>query len=224
MESTAIKIRFEKLNRHLDERLRRLLAGVEALAIGRGGISLVSRETGLCRETIRQGCQELEQETVLPPGRVRQEGGGRKRTVEAPSLIDELERLIEPATRGDPESPLRWTCKSTRQLADALNERGHRTSHRMVAELLHKLGYSLQGNRKTLEGGSHPDRNAQFEHIYAQVKQFQSLGDPVISVDTKKKELVGHFKQAGAEWSPQGAPEQVQVHDFQDPVQGKVAP
>jgi transposase len=225
MEHAAIKKRFEKLDQYLDERLRRLVAGAEALAIGRGGISAVSRETGLCREAIREGCQELERQDHLPEGRVRRKGAGRKRTVDQdPTLKADLERLIDPVTRGDPESPLRWTCKSTRQLADALNEMGHRTSHRMVGELLRELGYSLQSNRKTLEGSSHPDRNAQFEHIYAQVKQFQDRGDPVISVDTKKKELVGNFKQAGREWRPEGQPESVQVHDFQDPELGKVAP
>jgi transposase len=225
MEHAAIKKRFEKLDQYLDERLRRLVAGAEALAIGRGGISAVSRETGLCREAIREGCQELERQDLLPEGRVRRKGAGRKRTVDQdPTLKADLERLIDPVTRGDPESPLRWTCKSTRQLADALNEMGHRTSHRMVGELLRELGYSLQSNRKTLEGSSHPDRNAQFEHIHAQVKQFQGRGDPVISVDTKKKELVGNFKQAGREWRPEGQPESVKVHDFQDPELGKVAP
>lgn len=179
MEHAAIKKRFEKLDRYLDERLRRLVAGAEALAIGRGGISAVSRETGLCREAIRQGCQELEQQNALPQGRIRRKGAGRKRTVDQDSTLKaDLERLIDPVTRGNPESPLRWTCKSTRQLAEALTEMGHRTSHRMVGELLRALGYSLQGNRKTLEGGSHPDRNAQFEHIYTQVKQFQGRGDP----------------------------------------------
>jgi hypothetical protein len=225
MEHAAIKKRFEKLDQYLDERLRRLVAGAEALAIGRGGISAVSRETGLCREAIREGCQELERQDHLPEGRVRRKGAGRKRTVDQdPTLKADLEQLIDPVTRGDPESPLRWTCKSTRQLADALHEMGHRTSHRMVGELLRDLGYRLQSNRKTLEGSSHPDRNAQFEHIHAQVKQFQDRGDPVISVDTKKKELIGNFKQAGREWLPEGQPESVQVHDFQDPELGKVAP
>lgn len=225
MEHAAIKKRFEKLDQYLDERLRRLVAGAEALAIGRGGISAVSRETGLCREAIREGCQELERQDHWPEGRVRRKGAGRKRTVDQdPTLKADLEQLIDPVTRGDPESPLRWTCKSTRQLADALHEMGHRTSHRMVGELLRDLGYRLQSNRKTLEGSSHPDRNAQFEHIHAQVKQFQDRGDPVISVDTKKKELIGNFKQAGREWLPEGQPESVQVHDFQDPELGKVAP
>lgn len=225
MDNTTIKKRFERLSPYLDERLRRLVAGAEALAIGRGGITVVSRETGLCREAIRGGCQELECHANLSPGRIRKSGGGRKRTTEQdPTLTADLERLLDPATRGDPESPLRWTCKSTRQLADALIGMGHKTSHRMVGELLHELGYSLQSNRKTLEGSSHPDRNAQFEHIYHQVKAFQGHGDPVISVDTKKKELVGNFKQEGQEWQPAGQPETVQVHDFQDTELGKVAP
>jgi len=141
-----------------------------------------------------------------------------------PTLKADLERLIDPVTRGDPESPLRWTCKSTRQLTKTLIGMGHQTSHRMVGELLHELGYSLQGNRKTLAGSSHPDRDAQFEHIYAQVKSFQGSGDPVISVDTKKKERVGNFKQGGQEWQPTGQPELVKGHDFQDPELGKVAP
>jgi transposase len=225
MDNAAIKKRFEKLAPHLDERLRRLVAGAEALAIGRGGITAVSREIGLCRESIRSGCLELENADKLSPSRIRKVGGGRKRTLDQdPTLKVDLERLVDPVTRGDPESPLRWTCKSTRQLADALMGMGHKTSHRMVAELLHELGYSLQSNRKTLEGNSHPDRNAQFEHIYQQVKCFQASGDPIISVDTKKKELVGQFKQAGQEWQPVGQPESVQVHDFPDVELGKVAP
>lgn len=225
MDNAAIKKRFEKLAPHLDERLRRLVAGAEALAIGRGGITAVSREIGLCRESIRSGCLELENVDTLSPIRIRKVGGGRKRTLDQdPTLKVDLERLVDPVTRGDPESPLRWTCKSTRQLADALMDMGHKTSHRMVAELLHELGYSLQSNRKTLEGNSHPDRNAQFEHIYQQVKCFQASGDPIISVDTKKKELVGQFKQAGQAWQPVGQPESVQVHDFPDVELGKVAP
>jgi DDE family transposase len=225
MDNAAIKKRFEKLTPYLDERLRRLVAAAEALAIGRGGITAVARETGLCRESIRNGCLELENTDKSSPSRIRRVGAGRKRTIDQdPTLRVDLERLVDPVTRGDPESPLRWTCKSTRQLASALIGMGHKTSHRMVAELLHNLGYSLQSNRKTLEGNSHPDRNAQFEHIYQQVKCFQASGDPIISVDTKKKELVGQFKQAGQEWQPVGQPESVQVHDFQDVELGKVAP
>ena len=225
MDNATIKKRFEKLEPYLDERLRRLVAGAEALAIGRGGISVVSRETGLCREAIRVGCEELESAETLSLGRIRKAGAGRKRTVDQdPTLKADLERLIDPVTRGDPESPLRWTCKSTRQLTKTLIGMGHQTSHRMVGELLRELGYSLQSNRKTLEGSSHPDRDAQFEHIYAQVKSFQGSGDPVISVDTKKKEQVGNFKQGGQEWQPTGQPELVKVYDFQDPELGKVAP
>ncbi len=163
MDNTAIKKRFEKLTPYLDERLRRLVAGAEALALGRGGITVVSRETGLCRESIRIGCQELENSEKLSPSRIQKAGAGRKRTTEQDILLKtDLERLVDPATRGDPESPLRWTCKSTRQLAAALIGMGHKTSHRMVSELLHELGYSLQSNRKTLEGNLHPDRISQF--------------------------------------------------------------
>ena len=147
-----------------------------------------------------------------------QAGGGRKKTTEKDrSLVADLERLVEPTTRGDPESPLRWTCKSVRQLADELQGQGHQASHMLVGELLHELGYSLQANRKTREGTSHPDRNAQFEHINAKATAFLKAGEPVISVDTKKKELVGDFKNGGREWRPQGQPEQVRVHDFIDP-------
>jgi len=223
--SRLLRIRFEKVSPFLDERTRRLVAAAEAEALGRGGITWVSRETGLCRETIRLGLTELHQ--GVPPAieRVRKPGGGRKRTEQkAPMLKSSLERLIDPVTRGDPESPLRWTCKSTRQLAEALKSQGHQTSHRMVAEMLHELGYSLQGNRKTLEGESHPDRHAQFEYIHRQVTTFQGSGQPVISVDTKKKELVGQFKNGGREWPPQGKPEPVEAYDFPSAAQGKVAP
>ena len=158
-------------------------------------------------------------------GRIRHPGGGRKRTVEHdPSLREDLDRLVEPTSRGDPESPLRWTCKSVRQLAAALKRQGHQVSHRMVAELLHDMGYSLQANRKTLAGTEHPDRNAQFEHLDRAVQLQLSLGEPVISVDTKKKELVGPFKNGGRELRPKGAPEQVLVHDFLIPDLGRVSP
>ena len=158
-------------------------------------------------------------------GRVRSPGGGRKRTVQKdPTLEKDLETLIEPATRGDPESSLRWTCKSVRKLAGELNRMGHRTSHRMVAELLKRMGYSLQANRKTIEGSSHPDRDAQFEHIYEKVKAFQKEGQPVIFVDTKKKELVGNYENEGREWQPKGQPEKVLVHDFGSPGEGKANP
>jgi hypothetical protein len=212
----------------IDERARRLVAAAESLAIGRGGIAAVSQATGMSRPVIRQGMTEL-RAPVQPPtprsGRIRRPGGGRKRTVEVdPTLLRDLEGLVDPATRGDPESPLRWTCKSVRKLATALKQKGHRTSHRMVAVLLQELGYSLQSNRKTREGGQHPDRNAQFEHINRKVKEYLKRGDPVISVDTKKKELVGDFKNNGQERQPKGQPEQVRVHDFADKKKGHVRP
>jgi transposase len=193
------------------------VAAAEAEAVGFGGASRVARATGVSRRAIRAGAKELKERAVLPGRRprIRRPGGGRKRTVEKdPTLKKDLERLIEPVTRGDPESPLRWTCKSVRRLATELKRRGHATSHRMVAALLHDLGYSLQANVKTIEGTSHPDRNAQFEHINTRVRQSLRRGEPVISVDTKKKELVGAFKNGGREVRPQGQPEPVRVHDF----------
>lgn len=225
-----IKRRFELLAPFLDERHLRLYVAAEALARGYGGISLVSEATGVSRPTITAGCnqlkktpQEMAQRELY--GRIRKPGGGRRRTIEVDeTLRQDLESLIEPVARGDPESPLRWTCKSVRKLADELKKMSHKTSHRMVAELLHEMGYSLQANRKTLEGTSHPDRDAQFEHIHMRLKEFQNHGQPVISVDTKKKELVGDFKNTGREWRPKGNPEKVRVHDFEIRELGKVAP
>jgi len=211
----------------IDERARRLVAAAESLAIGRGGIAAVSQATGLARQVIRQGMAELkaEPEPVLRRERVRRPGGGRKKTVAVDAtLLQDLEQLVDPATRGDPESPLRWTCKSVRKLAEALKQKGHRASHRMVAVLLQEMGYSLQSNRKTREGSQHPDRNAQFEHINRKVKEYLKRGNPVISVDTKKKELVGDFKNSGRERQPKGQPEQVRVHDFRDKEKGHVRP
>ncbi len=224
-EPTAIQRRYELLAPVLDERMRRLVAAAEALAIGRGGGAAVSRATRVSRRAIRQGIAELKAPTPLPQGRVRRPGAGRKRTVATdPTLRDDLEALVEPGSRGDPESPLRWTCKSVRTLADELTRMGHRTSHRMVAELLHELGYSLQANRKTLEGTHHPDRGAQFEHLNARVAASLAAGEPVISVDTKKRELVGPFKNAGRELRPKGEPEPVRVHDFVIPELGRASP
>jgi DNA-binding phage protein len=224
-DTALIKKRFESIEPFLDERMRRLLAAAEAAALGRGGITKVSRATGVSRPTIAAGLEELADPSLVDTKRVRRAGGGRKRTVDTdPTLVQDLESLIEPATRGDPESPLRWTSKSVRKLAQELNRLGHQVSHRLVAELLHELDYSLQANRKTKEGDSHPDRDVQFEHINAQVKTFQAAGQPAISVDTKKKELVGDFKNGGREWQPQGEPEKVRVHDFLIPELGKVAP
>src|SRR6266545_1124557 len=224
----TIRTKYEALRPYLDERRRRLWAATEARALGRGGVAAVATGTGLRPNTIRVGVRELEAPGVVPlvsDQRVRAPGGGRKPlTVHDPTLLRELEALVEPVTRGDPMSPLRWTCKSTRQLAEALTQRGHRVSHQTVAELLHTLEYRLQGNRKTKEGATHPDRDAQFAHINAQTVAFQQRAQPVISVDTKKKELVGDFKNGGREWQPAGQPEPVRVHDFVDRDLGKAIP
>jgi hypothetical protein len=216
---SAIRRRHELLAGQLDERARRLVLAAEAAAIGRGGVSAVARATGASRAMISRGAAELEEPVLLPAGRIRRKGGGRKRTVDQdPTLLGDLERLVDPVTRGDPESALRWTTKSVRRLADELVTMGHHTSHRMVAELLATLGYSLQANQKTREGASHPDRNAQFEHIHGKVEAFRAARQPVVSVDTKKKELIGDFKNVGRELRPKGDPEQVRTHDF--PIEG----
>ncbi len=231
MEKDLIAKRFSLLSPILNERQLRLYVAAEALAIGRGGITLVSLASGVSRPTITVGCKELSEleggkgASSNADGRVRKSGGGRKRTVELdPTLRSDLEGLIEPVTRGDPGSPLRWTAKSVRNLAEELGNLGHATSHRMVVELLKEMGYSLQANRKALEGNERPDRNAQFENIYRKVKDFQAACQPVISVDMKKKELVGNFKNGGCELRPKGEPEDVRVHDFEIPELGKVAP
>lgn len=221
----TIHTRFAMLSPFLNERTRRLLTAAEAAALGRGGIAAVARATGVSRRAIAAGLAELHAPQAASASRVRRPGGGRKRAVQTDrTLQDDLERLIDPVTRGDPESPLRWTCKSVRKLADELRRLGHATSHRMVAELLHDLGYSLQANRKTLEGTNHPDRNAQFAHINAKVQAALQAGDPVISVDAKKKELVGDFKNAGREWHPAGQAVPVRVYDFIIPALGRVTP
>jgi transposase len=213
-----IKQRFSSLGAWLDERSRRLWAAAESAAHGRGGISLVARASGVSRRAIAVGLAELKKKpdpslrTRLP---IRQKGGGRKKTsVKDPALLCDLEELLEPVTRGDRQSPLRWTCKSVRNLADELQARGHKVSHVLVAELLHEQKYSLQANRKTKEGSAHPDRNAQFEYLNAKALEFLHSGQPAISVDTKKKEQVGDYKNGGREWRPKGQPEDVQVHDF----------
>ena len=225
MDTDLIQQRFARLEPFLNERLRRLYAATEAQAVGYGGISAVARATGVSRQAIAHGLKELAAPDAATAMRIRRPGGGRKRTVtQDATLWHDLEQLVEPLSRGDPESPLRWTCKSVRKLADELNHQGHQVSHELVANLLKELGYSLQANRKTREGTAHPDRNAQFEHINAEVQAFQSAGQPVISVDTKKKELVGDFKNSGRELCPQGEPETVRVHDFVIPELGKVAP
>ena len=209
---------------YLNERQRRLFLAVEARALGHGGVARVARAAGVSRPTIQQGLRELTGSDV-PTERVRREGGGRKSLAEHdPALLTDLEALVDPDTRGDPMSPLRWTCKSTRQLAGALQERGHRVGYRTVAALLDQAGYSLQAAAKTLEVTQHPDRDAQFRYLNDQVKAFLAAGQPVVSVDAKKKELVGPFKNGGREWQPQGQPERVNVHDFPDKHVGKAIP
>jgi transposase len=225
-DAEALASKFEVLARVLDERTRRLVAAAEAEAMGFGGISAVAEASGLSRGTVIRGIAELKTATKPARGqRIRRKGAGRKRTVDQDTTLKrDLEALVEPVTRGDPESALRWTCKSVRQLARELKRTGHRTSHRMVAELLHQMDYSLQANRKTLEGSTHPDRDAQFHHISSKIREFQAERQPVISVDTKKKELVGDFKNNGRELRPKGDPEKVRVHDFLIPELGRAAP
>ncbi|MDQ5851230.1 MAG: ISAzo13 family transposase [Chloroflexota bacterium] len=208
---------------HLNERQRRLVLAAEARALGHGGISRVARAAGVSRPTIQKGLEELAQPAATE--RIRRTGGGRKKLREQdPTLSTALEALVDPDTRGDPMSPLRWTCKSTRQLAETLTQQGHPVSEWVVRELLHEAGYSLQAPTKTLEGSDHPDRDAQFRYLNEQIKRFLEQGLPVVSVDTKKKELVGPFKNGGREWQPQGNPERVKVHDFPDPDLGKAIP
>jgi hypothetical protein len=226
----AIQSRFEALAPFLDERTRRLWAAVEARVIGRGGITRVAEATGLSQTTIQAGLQELDARNTssphtMPHERVRRPGGGRKALVEHnPHLLKALEALVDPVTRGDPLGPLCWTCKSAARLATELKNQGYAVSERSINRLLHALGYSLQSNRKTLEGSDHPDRDAQFQYINRRVKAFQRQRQPVVSVDTKKKELIGPFRNGGQEWGPKGQPEAVQVHDFPDPKVGKVIP
>lgn len=227
IDEKAIQLRYEALDPLLDERARRRFVAAEALSAGHGGIAAVARITGVARSTIGRGLKEIRGPVVdpTPRGRVRRAGGGRKPlTVTDATLLDDLQALVEPVTRGDPMAPLRWTAKSLRNLAKGLQELGHRISHDSVAALLRGLGYSLQVNRKTLEGASHPDRDAQFHYINEQVKQALAASEPAISVDTKKKELVGDFKNAGREYRPKGQPEEVRVHDFVIPELGRAAP
>ena len=225
IDEAAIRTRYAAVAALVDERARRLFAGSEALAIGRGGVSKVARATGLARSTVRRGVADVTGGDLGAKGRVRRAGAGRPRSEERdPTLRRDLEALIEPTSRGDPISPLRWTTKSVRRLAAELGRVGHAVSHQTVSELLHAMGYSLQANRKVLEGTHHPDRNAQFSHLNAAVQLQLSLGGPVISVDTKKKELVGPFRNGGKELRPKGDPEQVLMHDFVIDELGRVSP
>ncbi len=223
-----IQTKYRSLEPEMDERLRRQWAATEARDVGWGGITAVAQATGMSRTTVTAGLRELalpEAERATQASRVRRVGGGRHSLMETdPGLLAALEALIEPTTRGDPETPLRWTCKSTRRLADELTRQNHPVHAGTVGTLLREAGYSLQANRKTREGASHPDRNAQFEYINASVQRFLKRGQPVISVDAKKKEKVGDFKNGGQEWLPQGEPEEVRVYDFLIKSLGKVTP
>jgi hypothetical protein len=225
IDESAIRLRFDALAPVLDERGRRRFAAAEAMAAGYGGVSAVERATGIARSTIGRGLIDLRSEEPEPTERVRRPGAGRKplRETDA-SLVDDLRALVEPQTRGDPQSPLKWTCKSLRKLSAALRDMGHRVGRTVVGDLLHALGYSLQANRKMREGANHPDRDAQFCYINDRVTAALAAGEPAISVDTKKKELVGDFKNGGREWQPKGAPEDVRVHDFVIPELGRAVP
>jgi hypothetical protein len=225
---SMLQQKYELLRPHLNELGLRMCAAADALVLGRGGVSAISKASRLSRTTIYAGLSELKKlpvEQLPSPGRIRKPGGGRKRLTEShPELLQALEHLVAPATRGDPESPLLWTSKSTTNLANELRSNGYQVCQRTVWELLDQLGYSMQSNRKTLEGSDHPDRGAQFKHINRKVCHFQKDNIPVISVDTKKKELIGRYKNNGQEWQPSGQPEKVNVYDFVNKEQGKVAP
>src|SRR5256885_1778799 len=220
----VLAAKFQVIFPHLDERQRRLLMGAEARALGHGGIRLVARAAGVREATVSLGVDELDC-GAEPLGRVRGPGGGRKQAADLdPGLRPALLALVEPEERGDPMSPLRWTTKSTRNLAAELTRQGHRVGADTVGDLLRAEGFSLQGNAKTIEGQRHPDRDAQFRYINEQVKAHQGTADPVISVDTKKKELVGEFKNAGREWRPKGEPAAARTHDFPGDSAGKAVP
>lgn len=225
IDITAIRERYKALLPRLDERGRRWFAACEARSAGYGGIAAVARATGIAASTIGRGLKDLADGSDVPTDRVRRDGGGRKPlTAINPTLLDDLLALVSPGERGDPMSPLRWSAKSLRRLAAELRERGHRISHTVVGELLKRTGFSLQANRKTREGADHPDRDAQFAHINARATRAMAANQPVISVDTKKKELVGDFKNGGREWRPRGDPETVRVHDFLIKELGRAVP
>ena len=225
MQNITLGEKYDLIKPYLNEKASRLFLAAEAKTIGWGGISQVSLETGVSRNTISQGLHELEKPNLIEPIRVRKKGGGRKRSLELdPQLLLDIEKLVDPVARGDPDSPLRWTIKSTRTIAKELEQFGHYTSHTRVADILKILNYSLQANKKTHEGSKHEDRNSQFEYINAKAEQFLLEGQPVISVDAKKKENVGNYKNNGVTWRPIGNPEKVNVYDFIDPINGKVTP
>ena len=231
MDLTAIEAKYQALSGRLDEATLRLWAATEARSLGRGGVSAVAKAIGLSRTTVYAGLAELRAMAPVSVAkrdgrvRVRAAGGGRKKLTDQDAyLLHDLDALVEPTSRGDPMSPLRWTCKSTYRLAAELKRQGHVVSQRTICDLLSEMNFSLQSTRKTKEGGQHQDRDAQFGYIARMVTDYQAAGDPVISVDTKKKELIGDFKNVGQEWQPKGTPEEVRVHDFIDPWLGKVAP
>jgi transposase len=220
-----ISRKYQALQREWNERQRRLWAASEAMCLGWGGVSVVARATGLSRPTINKGIKELQNDERLPNNRVRRAGAGRKKTSHVqPNLLPALDALVEPTAKGDPMSPLRWTTKSTRRLCEALQDQRFDVSHMQVCRLLHELEYQLSANRKSLEGGTNPDRNTQFEFINTQAKKFMEHGIPVISVDAKKKELIGNYKQNGRVWCPKGKPTLVKVYDFIDKKLGKATP
>lgn len=221
----SLASRFEVLKPHLNERQRRLWLGAEARELGSGGVGIVAQAVGVAGDTVRRGRAELEEPAPLPYPRSRKPGGGRKRAEAGdPTLVAALDKLVDPVTRGDPMSPLRWTSKSLRTLAKALQEQGHQVSEQIVRRLLREAGYSLQANAKTLEGGQHPDRDGQFAYLADQAAEHLAAGAPVVSVDAKKKELVGQFKNGGRDYHPAGSPVPVNVHDFLDPAVGKAIP
>ena len=223
IDETAIRGRFEALRPRLDERGRRLFCAAEARTAGDGGVTVVARATGVARSTINRGLKDLQARDPAP-SKVRRSGGGRPALTQTdPTLLEDLRALLESTTLGDPMRPLFWVSKSHAKLAQALRERGHRVSASRIPQWLDRLGYRRQVNRKSLEGGHHVDRNAQFEHINTQVEAFQAAGDPVISVDTKKKELVGPYKNAGSDYRPKACPDKVNVHDFVDKELGKAS-
>jgi len=221
-----IKRKYQRLSLLLNERTRRLWAATEAEELGRGGLGIVCAATGIDHKTVQTGLREIRSEELqADPERIRREGGGRKKLTEKdPDILRALDTLVEPTEKGDPESPLRWTCESTTNLAETLTKQGHAVSRRSVGNILHEQRYSLQGNRKSEEGSDHPDRDAQFQFINERVKQMQTNNQPVISVDTKKKELIGNYKNNGQEWRKKGNPRTVNMHDFPDPELGKVIP